>query len=371
MGVSPYLPSVINMSAISPLQDNHEAYELPVAISDIDNVKELRMGSDGYTVLKRDGSSANHEYGAEDCPFAEIYDDIVKKHTYNSEFYTENFSYKWLNIKWRGQVFSHLEGLNVVLRHLAKNIAPLRDLGLSYTEVMSLAQYHDGLIFFCGAPASGKSTTLASTMYHLRDDMGALGNALTLEQPIEHEYKDPCILQREVGQHIDSFVSGVKDSVRQTLHTIVIGEIRDENEAWAAVHASNSGYRVLATIHGDTIIQGLSRLLGLLTDSQRQTLAHTLKGVVAQHKVHHKPGVPPTILYESLCCDSPAVKSIVSSGSSMLQQLLNEVKYQKRSNIIDMAEDKVAKGELMEKDVKHVLKMAYGESNKKPKDMME
>ncbi|MBI6652619.1 Flp pilus assembly complex ATPase component TadA [Pseudomonas veronii] len=134
-----------------------------------------------------------------------------------------------------------------------------------------------GIILVTGPTGSGKTTTLYAALNELND--GTL-NINTLENPVE--YVIPEFVQVNVT-HLITFAQGLRALLRQDPDVILIGEIRDSETAEIAMRAANTGHLVLATLHTNNAAQAIPRLIDLGVD--RQTLASTLLGVVAQRLV--------------------------------------------------------------------------------------
>jgi competence protein ComGA len=128
-------------------------------------------------------------------------------------------------------------------------------------ELMTpLLNLSSGLILISGSTGSGKTTTLYTILnaYHHQ-------KIYTIEDPIE-TYHD-SLIQLQVNERQDlSFNSALKQILRHDPNIIVIGEIRDENEAKAALRCALTGHLVFSTIHANSADQTINRLenLGLV-----------------------------------------------------------------------------------------------------------
>ena len=111
---------------------------------------------------------------------------------------------------------------------------------------------------------------------------------MTLEDPIEiiHEDKGCIVSQREIGLDTPSFKEALRRVLRQDPDTILIGELRDQESAQAALQAGESGHLVLSTMHTLDARETIGRLIELFPpDKQmlvRQILGATLRGVISQ-----------------------------------------------------------------------------------------
>jgi len=116
---------------------------------------------------------------------------------------------------------------------------------------------HHGLILITGSTGSGKTTTL----YTILNDYSNQ-KIYTIEDPIETYHEN--LVQLQVNERQDlSFDSALKQVLRHDPNIIVIGEIRDENEAKAALRCALTGHLVFSTLHANSAAQTLDRLENL------------------------------------------------------------------------------------------------------------
>jgi twitching motility protein PilT len=173
-------------------------------------------------------------------------------------------------------------------RFIPKEIPSFEKLGLP-SGVQSLAQEHRGLVLVTGATGSGKSTTLAAIINSI--NRSRRHHIVTIEDPIEFVHDDwGCIVnQREVGIDTDSYSEGLRRVLRQDPDVILIGELRDEESAKAALQASESGHFVLSTMHTIDAAETIGRLVEFFPpgkhDMVRQVLAGVLRGVISQRLI--------------------------------------------------------------------------------------
>lgn len=194
-----------------------------------------------------------------------------------------------LNIKdkkydFRFSSMPTIEAESLVLRVLdSKNIdKSLQTLGLSqniYEILINNLQISSGLILISGPTGSGKTTTLYSILKELNSEDKKI---ITIEDPVE--YKIPSINQIPVNSKIGlSFELALKNILRQDPDIIFIGEIRDKFSLDIALQASLTGHLVLASIHANSSLETITRLLDLKADPF--LIATSLKLVMAQRLV--------------------------------------------------------------------------------------
>ena len=175
-------------------------------------------------------------------------------------------------------------GERVVMRLLDRDTTRLGlgHLGMSARdcEVFSrLLARPDGMLLVTGPTGSGKTTSLYAALDHLND---LSRNIMTVEDPIE--YSVDGIGQMQVNPRTDlTFARGLRAVLRQDPDVIMVGEIRDRETAQVAVESAMTGHFVLSTLHTNTAVGAVSRLIDM--GVERFLLAPMLVGVVAQRLV--------------------------------------------------------------------------------------
>ncbi|MBL4659427.1 MAG: Flp pilus assembly complex ATPase component TadA [Alcanivoracaceae bacterium] len=172
-------------------------------------------------------------------------------------------------------------GENVVLRLLPGGILvrDLSQLGFLPEDLETMKKMFSqpaGIVLLTGPTGSGKTTTLhAGLRAH-----GLSGkNILTIEDPIE--YKLPVICQTQVNRKANyTFETAITHFLRHDPDVMLIGEIRDQETALAAMTAAETGHLVLSTLHVNSAISVIPRLKSLGINSQ--IIADSLIGVVSQ-----------------------------------------------------------------------------------------
>ena len=124
--------------------------------------------------------------------------------------------------------------------------------------VKALSQ-RSGLVLVTGPTGSGKTTTLYAMLERLnRPDM----KIATLEDPIE--YHLPQIAQSQINEEVGyGFASGLRALLRQDPDAIMVGEIRDHETAETAAQAAMTGHIVLSTLHTNSAIETVPRLVNI------------------------------------------------------------------------------------------------------------
>ncbi|MCP4970280.1 MAG: type II/IV secretion system protein [Arcobacter sp.] len=173
---------------------------------------------------------------------------------------------------------------SIVIRILDKqNVKKdIKSLGFSsniYKELENISKLKNGLVLISGPTGSGKSTTLYSLLKLLNNSNKKI---ITIEDPVE--YKIEQIQQVSINEDIGlGFNKVLKNILRQDPDIILIGEIRDKFSLDIALQASLTGHLVLASIHSNSSVETLSRLVDLQADTY--LLSTTLKYVFSQRLV--------------------------------------------------------------------------------------
>ncbi len=187
-------------------------------------------------------------------------------------------------IDFRVSTFPTYFGEKIVMRILdrKRGFVPLADLGFGEHNleiVRSAMNKPHGLILISGPTGSGKSSTLYSMLAELDRETK---NILSLEDPIE--YHIDGINQSQIHAEIGyTFANGLRTTLRQDPDIIMVGEIRDGETAKLAVQAALTGHLVLSTIHTNSAIGVIPRLVDMGVDPY--LIAPTLVLSMAQRLV--------------------------------------------------------------------------------------
>lgn len=175
-------------------------------------------------------------------------------------------------------------GERIVLRILDKQASQLSLLSLGMLEdtlgiVRQLIAEPHGIILVTGPTGSGKTTTLYAMLTELNQ---VSRNILTIEDPIEYDL--PGVGQTQVNTKVQmTFAKGLRAILRQDPDVVMIGEIRDLETAEIAVQASLTGHLVLSTLHTNSALGAISRLMDMGVESF--LLSSSLRGLIAQRLV--------------------------------------------------------------------------------------
>ena len=199
-------------------------------------------------------------------------------------------------------------GERVVLRLLSKEATDigLHTMGLSAPQeatVLAALSKPQGLVLVTGPTGSGKSTTLYAGLRQLNS---RTKNVLTVEDPIEYELDGIGQTQVNVKAGM-TFAKTLRAILRQDPDVVMVGEIRDLETAQTAVQASLTGHLVLSTLHTNTAIGAVNRLIDM--DIEPFLLSSTLELLMSQRLVRR------------LCSHCKLPKALTKTEQELLKQM--------------------------------------------------
>ncbi|MCX7761129.1 MAG: type IV pilus twitching motility protein PilT [Hydrogenothermaceae bacterium] len=187
--------------------------------------------------------------------------------------------------RFRVNVFYQRGTVAAALRRIPYEIKPMEELGL-IPKVKDLCKLSMGLVLVTGPTGSGKTTTLASMIDYINANFPH--HIITIEDPIEYVYqhRKSVIAQREIGTDTDAFHIALKYALREDPDVILVGEMRDLETIRAALTAAETGHLVFGTLHTNTAVQTINRIINVFPmeeqDQVRTELSFVLQGVISQ-----------------------------------------------------------------------------------------
>ncbi|WP_270577313.1 GspE/PulE family protein [Caldibacillus thermoamylovorans] len=175
-------------------------------------------------------------------------------------------------------------GEKIVMRllDLSNTLNRIDKIGFSETNLekfTDMLKRPNGIILITGPTGSGKSSTLYATLNELNSEDV---NIITVEDPVEYQMEG--VNQIQVNENIGlTFANGLRSILRQDPDIVMIGEIRDTETAEVATRASLTGHLVLSTLHTNSSIEALSRLVDM--GIEPFLISSSILGVVAQRLV--------------------------------------------------------------------------------------
>ncbi len=190
--------------------------------------------------------------------------------------------------RFRGNIFRQKGAVAAAFRSVPFVAKSLAELGLP-PVVGELTKLPRGLVLVTGPTGSGKSTTIAAMLDKINHERHE--HIVTLEDPIEfvHEHRTCVVSQREVHSDTHSFTDALRHILRQDPDIVLIGEMRDLETISAALTLAETGHLVLSTLHTNSALQTINRIIDIFPDKQqpqvRAQLSLTLQGVLSQQLI--------------------------------------------------------------------------------------
>jgi twitching motility protein PilT len=203
--------------------------------------------------------------------------------------------------------------VGAAIRSIPNKFMSFEELGLP-PVTYDLMKLQKGLILVTGPTGSGKSTTLASMIDYINENMNY--HIMTIEDPIEyvHSHKKSIVNQREIGADTESFAQALRHVLRQDPNVILIGEMRDLETISAALNIAETGHLVFATLHTSDAAQTINRIIDVFPPHQQEQirvqLSFVLQAVYSQQLVSAASGKGRVLACEVLIV-TPAVRNLI------------------------------------------------------------
>jgi twitching motility protein PilT len=237
----------------------------------------------------------------------------AQKHKFEEEKELDfSFGVKGLS-RFRANVFLQRGAVAVAIRTIPYNILSFQELGLPKV-VADLCEKPKGLILVTGPTGSGKSTTLASMINKIKSEHQE--HIMTIEDPIEyvHSHKRCVVNQREMNSDTYSFKAALKSVLRQDPDKVLIGEMRDLETIEAALIIAETGHLTLATLHTNSAVQTINRIIDVFPPHQqpqiRAQLSFVLEGVLCQMLIPKTNGQGRVLALE-IMIPNPAIRNLI------------------------------------------------------------
>ena len=233
--------------------------------------------------------------------------EFEKKKELDLSFGVKNLS------RYRGNVFIQRGAVSGVFRAIPFKILSFDELNLP-PVVAEVAEKPRGLILVTGPTGSGKSTTLASIIDKINSERRQ--HIMTIEDPIEylHAHKRSIVNQREVGADTCNFTGALKYVLRQDPDVVLIGEMRDLETIEAALTIAETGHLVFATLHTNSAVQSINRVIDVFPPHQqsqvRAQLSFVLEGVLSQLLIP-RDGAPGRALSMEVLVPNAAIRNLI------------------------------------------------------------
>ena len=173
--------------------------------------------------------------------------------------------------RFRVSIFRQKGNVCLVLRLIPSDIFSFEKIGLP-TITRALCRRPRGLFLVTGPTGSGKTTTLATMIDYINVNFDR--HIVTVEDPIEfyHNHKKSIINQRELGVDVPSFEEALRRVLRMDPDVILVGELRDLETIEAAIRAAETGHLVFATVHTNSAMGTINRLIDVFPFNQQEQI---------------------------------------------------------------------------------------------------
>ena len=220
--------------------------------------------------------------------------------------------------RFRVAVFRQRGDVAICLRLIPNRLLTFEQIGLP-PIVKELIRRPRGLFIVTGPTGSGKTTSLATMIDYINDNMDR--HIITTEDPIEyyHYHKKSLVNQRELGNDVPTFSESLKRALRQDPDVILVGEMRDLETMEAAIGAAETGHLVFATLHTTGAAGTITRVIDAFPVNQqaqvRVQLSTALIAVVSQQLLARQDRAGRVAAYEFLVV-TPAISNLIRENKT-------------------------------------------------------
>ena len=220
--------------------------------------------------------------------------------------------------RFRVAVFKQRGDVAMVLRLIPNDLLTFEQIGLP-PIVKELIRRPRGLFIVTGPTGSGKTTSLATMLDYINDNLDR--HIITTEDPIEyyHYHKQSIINQRELGSDVPTFAESLKRALRQDPDVILVGEMRDLETMEAAIRAAETGHLVFGTLHTTGASGTITRVIDAFPVNQqaqvRVQLSTALIAVLSQQLLARIDRKGRVACYEFLVV-TPAIANLIRENKT-------------------------------------------------------
>lgn len=254
--------------------------------------------------------------------------------------------------RFRVNVYFERDNIGLVARVISSKIPTMEDVGLPKIAY-DMAMGHQGLILVTGPTGCGKSTTLAAMIGLINKERTA--KIVTLEDPIEFLFKSnkSIVIQRQLGNDMNSFQSALKHVLRQDPDVIMVGEMRDLETIGATITLAETGHLVLATLHTLNAGQTIDRIVDVFPPFQqnqvRLQVSMSLSGIISQQLLPKSGGG--RVAAREILINTAAIANIIRENK--IPQIKTAIQTSADHGMVTLEQDfkRLIKEKLIEKEV--------------------
>ena len=220
--------------------------------------------------------------------------------------------------RFRVSVYRQRSRFSAVLRLIPSQLLTFEQIGLP-EQARELLRLPRGLVLVTGPTGSGKTTTLATMLDWINQNLSR--HIVTIEDPIEyyHSHHVGIVSQREVGTDVPSFPEAMRRALRQDPDIILLGEMRDLDTISAAITAAETGHLVFGSLHTTGSARTVNRIIDAFPSNQqeqiRAQLSVSLEAVVSQVLLPKKGGRGRVAAFEVMLM-TPAIANLVRKNET-------------------------------------------------------
>ncbi|MBN1915552.1 type IV pilus twitching motility protein PilT [Candidatus Dojkabacteria bacterium] len=221
------------------------------------------------------------------------------------------------NARFRINVYHEKGNMAAAFRFLPSKIRTIQELKLPQiaNEFIEIPQ---GFVLVTGPTGSGKSTTIAAMVQEINSKQRK--HIISIEDPIEYVYPKGASLvdQREMHKDTLSWDNALRAVLRQDPNVVVVGEMRDFETIAAAITVAETGHLVFATLHTNTAVQTIDRIIDVFPQHQqaqiRSQLSNVISAVISQRLIPVKSGGRRAVT--EIMIGTPAVRNAIREGKT-------------------------------------------------------
>jgi twitching motility protein PilT len=190
--------------------------------------------------------------------------------------------------RFRVNVFQQRGSVSIAIRAIPVSILNFDDLFLPKV-LQKIAREPRGLVLVTGTTGSGKSTSIASMLNYINENLTR--HIITIEDPIEFLHNDRLSIfsQREISVDASSFGEALRSALRQDPDVVLVGEMRDLETIETALLAAETGHLVFSTLHTVDALETINRIIAVFPSHQqrqiRLQLGMVLRSVISMRLI--------------------------------------------------------------------------------------